>query len=220
MSNGTVIGFYPGAGGHRYYNSVINRPFSKSGKVYDNAPTDYDARYTTSQSHSTYTDIVSSHCVNYTTLKNCYVNQSNFTIIRSNLKQSLYREYRLIGRERYLRNRMQTELDAVKLEHYRHYKDSTWPEVHTIEQYYSLPMWIQHEVDHDRSQVSENIDFLAAEATITFHYNYYKQYPFEPGAAKIIDIDQDDNEFCAVMRHELNVPFSDEFNQAWENIVD
>jgi hypothetical protein len=219
MTGGMVIGFYPGAGGHRYYNSLINRSFGKSETVYDNAPTDYNARYTTNQSHSTYTDIVSSHCVNYTTLKNCYVNQNNFTIIRSDLKRSLFREYRLIGRERYLRNKIQAEPDSVKLEHYQHYKDSAWPDVYTIKQYYSLPAWIQNEVNNDRKQVAENIDFLAAEATIEFHYDYYNQYPFEIGGAKIVDIDQDDNEFCAVMRQELAVPFSEEFNQAWENIV-
>ena len=129
-----VIGFYPGAGGHRYYNWVTNKPFGEPEKVYDNAPTDYDARYATTESHSTYTDIVSSHCVNYTVLKNCYVNQSSFTILKSDLKQSLYREYRLVGRERYLQNRNREDAVQTQLEHYQVYKDPAWPVVNTQEE--------------------------------------------------------------------------------------
>lgn len=214
-----VIGFYPGAGGHRYYNWVTNKPFSETEKVYDNAPTDYDARYATEHSHSEYTDIVSSHCVNYSILKNCYVNQSSFTILKSNLKQSLYREYRLVGRERYLRNRPSITTEQIQIEHYQVYKDPAWPVVNTVEEYQNLPAWIHHELEQDRRSVVEDTDFLAAEATITFHYNYYKQYPLEIGAANIVDIDQGDNRFCEVMRQELSVPFTDQFERAWEKVV-
>ena len=214
-----VIGFYPGAGGHRYYNWINNRPMSTVGKVYDNAPTDVENRYTTKDSKSLTRKTTTSHCVHYDTLKNAYINHDTFVIVCADLKKCLYREYRLIGKQRYLKNQIIANQDLEIIEHYHTYKDATWPQIYSIEQYQKLPAWILHEVESDRKKVKPNIDFLAAEATIKFHYGYYKNYPLQIGDATVVDIDQDDNKFCEVMRTELNVSFTDEFDQAWEKVV-
>lgn len=215
-----VIGFYPGAGGHRYYNWVTDKKrIDVKNVTYDNAPTDYNTRYATNNLVSHYTDSTS-HCVNYDTLKNCFVNNSNgFTIIVGDLKRCLYRYYCLTGKEHYLKNQKSNDTELEIITHYQAYKDSSWPQVQTIDQYKKLPAHIKDEVESNRNQVMPNIDYLAAESIIKFHHDYYTKYPLQIGNAMEVNIDHNDNFFCEVMRQELSVPFTDEYNQAWENVV-
>ena len=191
---------------------------STVGKVYDNAPTDVTNRYTTQHTVSNdSSSITTSHCVNYNTLKLAYSLHDQFTIIKADIKKCLYREHRLIGIDRYNRNRTyETEADIIG--HYTAFKDAAWPDVHTLTQFEKLPTTIKIEVAHNRESVVDNVPLLAAEATIQFHLEYYNDYPFNGGSATVIDIDTDDTKFGEVMRHELSVPYTDDFLQAWENV--
>lgn len=211
-----VVGFYPGAGGHRYCLSLNQQEYQTPNAIYDLAPTDANNRYTTWDSVSNHRGPTTTHCVNAPVMKNAYQHHDEFVIIKADLKKCLHREYQLIGIQRYNTNLVSESTDSFILEHYQAVRDSTWPECSTVAQYEKLDLDIRKEVEYNRNQISNNVNFLAAEATINFHLTYYAKYPIETYGATVVDIDNDDTEFCATMRQELATPCDDAFESAWE----
>ena len=232
-----IIAFYPGGGGNRYYRYKNNETWKEHNVTYDSCVKNqfFENRYLTEDKNYSFIDnFVLTHCVNTPRLKKIFPN-SEITIIKSSLKKSLLRELTLAGYNRYITKINTVELD--KIEHYRAYKDSAWPDIQSIEQFNNLPEKILLEVNEDykkniKQYTPEFEDTLARlkqhylllidsySESIKWHQTYYKNYPYDTLFAKsIIDIDGDDSEFSKFMRKELNLYNDDTYNRVWELLV-
>lgn len=221
-----IIGYYPGAGGNRYYQYINSLDFSQTGIEYDTIvrlPQRGIYLNESNQIKDKTDPTILLHCVNYARISQ-ETDRSDIVIIKSDLKDSLCREWSLKGKFKpmFFPN---ADIDAAfLLELYRDIKDSSWPDLTDIADYKNLPMHILKEME---TEVQKNKELLSTTGThnflssaytaIIWHHNFYKKYPFDPGPAQVIDVDMDSSEFAAVMRRELVLSrHSKLFNFAWE----
>jgi hypothetical protein len=154
--------------------------------------------------------------------------------IKSDLQASLQREWALHGHERFID---QTTKNSVsRLEHYRAFRASGWPDIDHEDQIDQLPKNIKQEVKIDYAKVINGpvdtvpcvltqltrttIDKInSAYEIIQWHLNYYNRYPVDFACAEqVIDIDSGHNEFGALMQAELNRYQSEIFKQVWDAV--
>lgn len=216
-----VIGFYPGAGGNRYLRSINGLEFSTHNIAYDNRVTNQylENRYLLGKTIST-SDVILTHCVNESHIRSM-IPECNITIIVSDLKKSLHREWKLLGHDRHKFNYTSIE---IRLEHYNAIKAISWPEITNEQEFLSLPEHIKNEVDtmyanmYNALGPDSDYQYLqTAFDTIGWHHNYYSQYPLHYTQACVINIDQDNSEFSQVMQKELNSKIDPMFELAWDS---
>jgi len=226
-----VISFYPGGGGNRYYLYTKGRKDFLPKKTYDdlvqNQPFEY--RYITRDSLLHDLPVVLTHCVNTSILKKNFP-EHEIIVIKTDLKESLLREWKIDGHDRYINKMLKLKNDLSVLEHYNSIKDNSWPSIDRVEDLSKLSSKIQKEVFEDRQKhiCNETRDPVAilkkeiieeiesAYETIAWHQQYYRLTPLDLSVANtIIDIDDETNDFCVMMRKEVKSFHSDIFDRAW-----
>ena len=216
-----VIAYYPGGGGHRYMRYINGLEYSQQNITYDNQVTGqkFNNRYLLNSAVVT-GDIILTHCLNQTHIKSL-INNCKIIFLKSDIKKSLHREWKLLGHARY---RPDYTGFNLKLEHYNAVKDPAWPEITNEQEFQSLPEHIKNEVQSmyqilDDFVLSNNEyqQLLTAFSTIAWHDDYYKKYPFENTDSFVVDVDHSDCEFAQTMRRELSLEIDPMFELAWNS---
>lgn len=220
-----IIGYYPGGGGHRYYNFVNGLEFNKSNIAYDliinlrsrGLHLDKDNQITTPFT------VLLLHCVNYYRIHQ-ETNKSDIVIIKSDLKDSLCREWTLKGKYKQMFFPEKVNDQDFLLELYYAIKDHTWPQITSFDEYKKLPKKIFNEVEQNFNKNKEIMScqsvenfLVSAYTAIAWHHDLYKKYPLDPGPGVLVDIDTDSTEFGQVMRREFALYQDNKlFNFAWQ----
>jgi hypothetical protein len=220
-----IIGYYPGGGGHRYYQYSNNQDFAKIDTAYDdlvNLP--YCGLYLdkNGQVKNTSFNTILLHSVNYDRIYQ-ETGRTDIVIIKSNLKKSLCREWSLKGKYRPMFFPEELSDEALLIELYQSIKDPSWPDLKNFAEYKMLPKQIYKEVEiefnKNKTLMSRQgiYNFLiAAYTAIIWHQDLYKKYPMDPGPAQVVDVDADNTEFTEVMRRELKLYQNNKlFNFVW-----
>lgn len=221
-----IIGYYPGGGGNRYYQYSNGNEFSQSGIAYDNIVSlGCKGHYLNAdtQLEKLHHPTILLHCVNYDRIYQV-TGRKDITIIKSNLKDSLCREWSIKGKYKPMVSLELLSYEDFLLELYNAIKDPMWPDIKNIVEYKNLPKKIYDEVElnfiKNKNFVSNDsiYNFLtAAYSAIIWHNDFYKQYPLDPGPAVLVDIDNDTTKFGQIMRQELQLYQDNKlFNFAWE----
>jgi len=165
-----IIGYYPGAGGNRYYLYSQGQRDFKSNFVYDqqfyeNKGDQTKFRYLSNDTIGLESEpIILTHCVNVPLLKQHWPDRP-VVIIHGNLDKCIRREWVLAGQQRANKRQLDDPMEN-------------------------------------------------AQSTISYHLNYYAQYPLDTtGADLVIDIDTDLGEFAQMMKQELELSSSDIFDR-------
>jgi hypothetical protein len=221
-----LIGYYPGGGGNRYYQYSLGRDFDQPDVAYDSlVMLPCRGKYLNASGelkNQTY-DTILLHCVNYDRIHQ-ETGRSDIVIIKSNLKDSLRREWSIKGKYKPMFFPEEVSDEAFLIELYDSIKDPTWPEITNFTEYKKLPNQIYQEVEVEfsknkalTSNTSTHNFLTVAYTAISWHHNFYSKYPLDPGPTKLIDVDQDDSDFARVMRHELDLYKDNKlFNFAWD----
>lgn len=217
-----VIGYYPGCGGNRYLRYLNNLEYSTDGIIYDWQVENQlmSNRYLLDGGIIS-TGPVLTHCLNIGRIKSLFPDKE-ITFLSGDLKKCLHREWVLEGHtNRYNTNTLGIDSSNIRIEHYNAVKDSSWPDINSIDEFNLLPSYIKDEVNL-MYQTITNLDkdnnyqrLLSSFATIDWHHKYYSDWPVDYGNAKVIDIDNNDSEFTQVMRRQLNVDINPMFELAW-----
>lgn len=230
-----IIAFYPGAGGNRYLQRLLGNDWTQLHRNYDIAiPGQKHAhqRYLLGNTPQPNTQHILTHCMNSKRIQQLFPGQP-MVFINCELQASLQREWMLDGHRVFLDQIANTRVSS--LEHYQAIRDPAWPDIDTEDQLDQLPDSIKQEVLNDYVNVINNtvhvpevlaqlaqstIDKInSAYEIITWHGNYYDQYPVDfSGADQVIDIDTGNDEFCLLMKTELSQYHSEIFNQVWDII--
>lgn len=228
-----IIAFYPGAGGNRYLRMLSNKEWATPGISYDNLVTDqlYRNRYLIDPGAYSDNNIVLTHCLNSTHILEKFPGHE-IVFILGDIKKCLRREWKLAGCTRYLSRQTKVELDRI--EHYVAFKDSSWPECHSVKDLENLPEHIATEVarDYQKNQTpTSNSGMLSrlesrmvlkvqsAHEIIQWHKKYYTQYPIEINSgAQVIDLEQHTDVFSKTMQQELDQYNSEIFDEVWDEI--
>lgn len=230
-----IIAFFPGAGGNRFLQRMLNKEWSSPDTSYDDVNIDqaFEHRYLLGAVPNSQSGYVLTHCMNSKKLQQTFPGQP-VTFIKSDLCCSLQREWTLNGHKRF----EQRVVDPVvsKLEHYQAVRDPSWPQINSEAQLAQLPLNIQIELNRDYEQVMSGVPMSVPHTLvrvtktivskinssyeiITWHRDYYQQYPVDfSGASQVIDINNDNSDFCMLMRQELNRYHSDLFQQVWNAV--
>jgi hypothetical protein len=230
-----VIAFFPGGGGNRYLQMLMGNEWQQLGVSYDfkNHDQQFDYRYLLDDVSEADSKYILTHCMNSARLLDLFPNRK-IIFIRSDLKQSLKREWMLHGHKRFLKK----QINAIpRLEHYRAIKSPDWPEITEIAQMELLPQNVLQEIDNDYKKLNENaadvpgiLGQLTKECTdeinsayeiIRWHRDYYQNLKVDFSAAtKIVDLVTVDpaNDFSLVMTKELVLYQSTIFDRVWNKI--
>ena len=221
-----IIGYYPGAGGNRYYQFLKNLDFTKLGKAYD-AVTGNRVRFRELYLDKLPNDYTSGdvlcHSVNYQRIVEAFGPQTVY-IIDADLKACLRREWSIKGKYRPMFQEDASNYENFVLELYQAVKDTFWPGISTLAEFYELPDRIKKEVNE---QISKNLRYIqndniynflnSAFEAIAWHKNHYSNFPLDPGQGILVDINLQDTEFSRLMIKELAL-YEDNilFNFAWD----
>ena len=228
-----IIAFYPGAGGNRYLQKLLNNDWTQLHRSYDtaNAEQRYEHRYLIANTAHPASQYTLTHCMNSKRIQQVFPGVP-IVFINSGLQESLQREWALHGHQRFVNKN--TAGTVSRLGHYLAIKDPLWPELDSEDQIDTLPLDILQEVKNDYTkvinmsldnspgvltQVTKNIisKVNSAYEIITWHQQYYYcTYPEDfSGATQIINIDTDNDEFSLVMKKEINLYQSEIFDNVW-----
>ena len=227
-----VIAYYPGAGGNRYIQMLLGNSWTKSNVSYDytNPGHEYKYKYLLGANPEPKSGYTLTHCMNCKKIID-QLQCSNITVIKTDLQQSLRREWLLHGHKNYLNQKINSTLNRV--EHYQAFKDSNWPDVDTVDQLNQLPYYILDEVNNDYKKITsfdvpsvleqltqEYIDKInSAYETIVWHRDYYEKFPVDfTGAGTVIDVDSGNDKFSVVMRQELSGYQCKVFDSVWDKV--
>lgn len=232
-----IILFYPGAGGNRYLQKLLGKEWTTRHTSYDykNFEQLFSHRYflDTQLTLPINSTAILTHCMNIDAIKK--INVSPITLIQSDLKKSLRREWALHGHDRFINKLKNIKSDMPKLEHYENFKDPEWPVIITADQILTLPDYIQQEVNDNYNKMinqqnnTESILFKLKEKytnkidsayeIISWHIDYYRDLVDFSFADKVVNIENDDDEFCSFMRDELEYYQSDLFDEVFAEII-
>jgi hypothetical protein len=222
-----IIGYYPGAGGNRYYNYLKGIDYSELGIAYDgtivgpkirgeyfNGPT---------ESINVSQDMLL-HCVNSKRIREIVTTEVPITIIKSDLKRCLRREWSIKGKHRPMFQDNIESYEFLMLDLYQGIRDSSWPVISTISEFNVLPPAIHNEcMDRFKSMQSmldsnSVYNFLnSAYTAIIWHTELYQRFPIETSLADhIVDIETDQTVFARLMRKELDLYNNTLFDFAWD----
>ena len=229
-----IIAFYPGAGGNRYLQRLLDNDWTQPNTSYDLKTTQlYAHRYLLDPVPQTESQYILTHCMNSQKIQQAFPGHA-MVFIKSNLQISLQREWALHGHQRFQDRKIKNTVS--RLEHYMAFRAPAWPDIVSEDQIDQLPENIKQEVhaDYDKvvsdtvvpvpsvlSQLTRNtVDKInSAYEIIQWHLDYYNKYPVDfSGAEQVIDIDADGNDFCQLMQTELSRYHSEIFDQVWSTI--
>lgn len=231
-----IIAFFPGGGGNRYLQRMLGKDWTLPGQSYDQyvAGQLYEHRYLLDyipkkiNGQPTLT-----HCMNSAKIKQIFPGEP-IVFIKSDLKQSLQREWALHGHERFKAKHIKHMVS--RLEHYAAIRDHSWPVIESEDGLAQLPIEIQQEVNNDYDKVingvvhnvpgvltklTQNIvdQVNSAYEIITWHQDYYEKYPVDFAAAyDVVDIDTCDLDFGLIMQQEFSRYHSEIFQQVWNTV--
>lgn len=229
-----IIAFYPGAGGNRYLRMCNKLEWQKSNCTYDATIHDqkFVNRYLLELGSNSNQSYVLTHCLNTSLIKKNFL-EHEIVFILGDLKACLKREWAVAGHQRF--SKFAKADDLNRIDHYRAFKDDKWPECNLVEEIQALPSHILSEVMADYKKISkktpvgtlENLEkqilskVNSAFEIITWHKSYYESWPVEIySGAKVVDITNDNSEFCSLMRSELDIYHSDIFDEVWKAVYD
>lgn len=222
-----IIGYYPGAGGNRYYQYLKKLEFSTLGQAYDGITSNFFIK-----SRGQYPDKllkccvdgdILCHAVNYQRIIESFGEHTVY-IINADLKASLRREWSIKGKYKPMFQNNSGNYEKFILELYHAIKDISWPGISSLDEFYVLPNRIKNEVN---MQVTKNLCYIQNDNTynflssafeaISWHIDYYNTFPLELGQGILVDINTDDTEFSRIMRNELSL-YDDNilFNFVWD----
>jgi hypothetical protein len=224
-----ILGYYPGAGGNRYFQYRKNKEYSTPGIAYDFLTDHESIRFRGLFLDQENIKIekqanILLHCVNYSRIKEVLGDDDEIVIIKSDLKSSLRREWSIKGKYKPMFYPTAHNQEKFTLDLYNAIKDTSWPEIKNLDDYAKLPKIILDEVEDNLAKNSKFVNptgvynFLSAAYTsIIWHNETYKKFPLEAGNATLVDIDNDDSQFAEIMRRELNSHANNFlFNFAWD----
>lgn len=185
-----IVGYYPGAGGNRYYEYANGRKFNKPGIGYDSTTINIVSRsqYFNNNILPNFleTGNILCHCVNYHQIKKAYPNRDDIIIIQADLKSSLRREWSIQGK--YKPMFFPVDNNASLLETYNIIRADHWPIINHACEIDNLPLTITRELERKHSLLSVYTDplsvynyLVAAYESIIWHNELYNQYPFDAG---------------------------------------
>jgi hypothetical protein len=228
-----VIAFFPGAGGNRYLQYLLSNDWKKHGISYDvkNQGQLFENRYLLSDTTDN-NEYILTHCLNSSKIQSVFPDKE-IIFIKSDLKQSLKREWMLHGHARYAKKQIESVFPRV--EHYQAYRSNNWPVVDSEEQLDCLPANILKEVTEDYKKLQYDTvngpdtltqltkecigEINSAYEIIKWHQQYYQNYAIDLSLAKqVIDIDTSDDEFAILMRVELSLYQNTIFDRVWDKI--
>lgn len=229
-----MIAFFPGSGGNRYLQMLLGNDWKNYGISYDsiNRGQLFENRYLLTDATDCTAEHILTHCMNSRKLQTSFPGKE-IVFIKSDLKQSLKREWLLHGHDRYTKKQVTVLLPRI--EHYRAFKSSNWPDIDSEEQLDQLPAKILKEVTDDYNKLQFNdINVLGALSQLTkecineinsayeiikWHNQYYRDYQIDVSLAnQVIDIDNDNTEFTELMKVELSLYQSTIFDRVWDKI--
>ena len=232
-----IIAFYPGTGGNRYLQKLLDNDWTQPRRSYDltNTGQQYEHRYLTGNITQTDSQYILTHCMNSKRIQQIFPNIP-IVFINAELQSGLKREWVLHGHQRFVdKNKLSI---VPRLAHYQAIKDPLWPELTSEDQIDMLPWDILQEVKNDYTKIA-NTDTVDAPSglvqltrniigkinsayeIITWHQQYYQTYPVDFSAAtQIINVDTDNDEFSLVMKKEINLYQSEIFDEVWGKIND
>jgi hypothetical protein len=225
-----IIAFYPGGCGNRYLQYLLGNDWTQYHRSYDNVSFQlFDHRYLlTPIPTNTFQKYILTHSMNSKQINQAFPDQP-VVFIKTNLQQSLRREWMLHGHERFLKKKDTT--DISRLDHYYAIKDESWPDINNVDMLDSLPDYILEEVNADYLRVSNPVGVISnitleyaskiesAYENIQWHLDYYKNYPEDfSNATTIIDIEYSNTNFAQVVKNELNLYSSEVFDKVWDKI--
>jgi hypothetical protein len=223
-----IIGYYPGAGGNRYYQYLLGREYSVPKIAYDGLTTGIEIRgkYCNNDIPNLVSDNGNMllHCVNSKRIREVIKNNTPLIIIKADLKKSLCREWSIKGKYKPMFQNSNDSYENFMMELYQTIRDPTWPVISTITEFNALPKAISDECievfKKNRSllDANGNCNFInAAYTAIIWHTELYKKWPLEISLAdQVVDIDNDQTEFASLMRNELNLYNNALFEFAWD----
>lgn len=224
-----IIAFYPGGCGNRYLQYLLGNEWSTHRRSYDNAALQlFEHRYLLSSVPPAVQEHTLTHSVNSEQISRAFPDQP-IVFIKTDLQQSLRREWMLHGHERFMTKKAKT--DPSRLEHYNAIKDSSWPNISSAELLDSLPEHILKEVNDNYVQTTATTGIISnmiveysnkiesAYENIRWHLDYYKTYPEDfSKATTVIDVASSDTEFAQTIRNELGLYSSEVFDNVWNKI--
>jgi hypothetical protein len=224
-----IIAFYPGGCGNRYLQYLLGNDWSAYHRSYDNMASQlFEHRYLLSSAPPAVQKHTLTHSINSEQISQAFPNQP-IVFIKTDLQQSLRREWMLHGHERFLKKK--SRADKSRIEHYCAIKDSSWPDINSTEMLDSLPAHILKEVNDNYVKVNNTTGIISsmlveysdkiesAYENIQWHLDYYKTYPKEfSKVSTIIDIETCDSEFAQVVKNELGLYSSEVFDNVWKRI--
>jgi hypothetical protein len=227
-----IISFYPGGGGNRYLRFLADLDWENLNCSYDNTNYNqmFEHRYLLENTNTGVTgSTILTHCINKNKIQQVF-SDSALVFIKTDLQSSLRREWILHGHKRFIEKNTISQLD--KLEHYYAIKDPLWPQINNIDDLQKLPEYILEEVDARYKFVVDPHKIVTGPLTslttqlldkinssyeiINWHLKYYRDWPLQYSSNdQIIDVDNDDSEFCELMRRELSLYQSEIFDEVW-----
>lgn len=230
-----IIAYYPGAGGNRYLQKILNKDWTEPDRSYDNHHRSqlFQHRYLLDPAPQVNNDYVLTHCMNSEKIQQVFPGRP-IVFIKSNLQISLQREWMLHGHKRFCEQNK--PVVASRLEHYLAIRDPTWPLITDELELNRLPDNIKQEVEKDYKKVNfhsvvpgtltriteQILDKIkSAYEIITWHIEYYQKYPVDfDRAHSVIDVDNIDQcVFGKIMSLELSRYHSEVFTAVWDEIV-
>lgn len=206
----TVIAFYPGGGGNRYLRMLQNEEFSTPGITYDKTFTNqhFTYRYLTNENIVFTTEkYCLTHCLNYDRIKQV-LDPKRVIFLNTDFKKSLRREWIHDGVRLYMPT--QSKIDQI-LFTYNSIKDTSWPTITTIEEYYALPPILRDETEQQLSNINVPVELDSAWSAIAWHHNYYTLYPLTIDKFETAT----EHEFYDMMFAELDSYTSPLFDFCW-----
>lgn len=212
MNDITVIAFYPGVGGNRYLQKLLNREFKTAHISYDSKSINQltSHRYLLDEViDSPRSNYVLTHCMNYAKIRSAF-GDVDIKMIETDFKKSIRREWMLDGQSLYNRRYTENQEDII-VDAYNGIMDSSWPVCTCYDNFLNLPMQYQIEVLHKLKITPPEL--MSAWAVITWHNDYYNQYPVSIPSTNIVI----DEEFMSIMQIELDHYQNDIFEFCWDN---
>jgi len=226
-----IIAYYPGGCGNRYLQYLLGNEWATHCKSYDNAAFQlFEHRYLLNLVTPAVQEYTLTHSMNSQQIRQSFPDQP-MVFIKTDLQQSLRREWMLHGHERFLKKK--TSADKSRIEHYYAIKDSLWPDVNSEEMLDSLPEHILKEVNDNYVKINTTTGIISsmiveysdkiesAYENMHWHLEYYKTNPEDfSKATTIIDVETCNTEFATVVKNELGLYSSEVFDNVWKKIYE
>lgn len=212
MSDITVIAFYPGGGGNRYMQKLLNNEFSTPHIAYDYKFKElvHSHRYLLDDiPEPPRSEYVLTHCMNYSRIRSVF-GDVDIRMIVTDFKKSLQREWMLNGNMLYKQTYAENQEDTI-VSAYNGISASNWPVCTNYADFLKLPLEYQTEVLSKLTIVP--FELMSAWATITWHNKYYARYPVSTGSATVVS----DLDFITVIDDELARFSNDIFDFCWDH---